>query len=864
MGCCVQPAGKAVIMKDGKVGKKDFREKYDTGKKLGEGTFGMVFECTDKVTKATYAVKMLEHQSTWWGNMSRSTAVQWEMFAQEFEMLRTMNHPNVIKMVDTFADNHFLYFVMDKYENSLIGAVLPCLQKGKKSMPNACLGEITAQMCRSIVYLHGMNIVHRDVKADNYLVDGNTFKGRQFKVVLTDLSTARHLEDGVFLKEMLGTMQYWAPEIVARYYTHKVDCWAIGVILWCMLTMKFPFNTVQETYTKKLTMRADKMTAEQFDLVQNLLEKNPAKRFSAQQALEHQFVADSILKHKQMCEKKGASQDDEGDTTTGADDKGDDGALGFGDAKKAVDQEAKDRRQRNLKEAQEAYNRGEGGGQNFDDFVKGEQAKENSADAEGDLVAKDKQRRGEAKTYSWWSITRCKQKDVKDVNTSCDVFGKIDEEDPASEQTGDIALTEPSSVEDLRTELKHFKVDTSNFGSGQAKSLENLLHELQSLECRLMLRNKKVIRVVDLLLLRLRTPNGKILIEESQTFKDGRSREVKRLPGVMRQAGGSGVETARSEIDRLLANELGTTSEVIKVNLQLFDPTQEITSKVESSQSYPGLESVYRKTFFEAVVNTKADKGKLQKLGLMDEKSFTTNISPDGTTSSWQYYTDDQIKKSSIDVSAKKKSLAEFEGFTPLSMDWTVETMTSTLAKHGVDTKKFGQGGARSIKELVDETKTGETRLYSKGSEIRRYLDILIVKIRRTDSGTDSYLIETGHSFGKGQSVSKNAFPATKIRPYEDKLWAVRRLLGEVDIPYASSKIQFGPRRTETSQSPSYPGLTTVYLKQVVEVTLSEINVADLTGADLGAARWFAHGHVDNDKVRKQASLFQKEKKGNQ
>merc|ERR1712094_62567 len=128
-------------------------------------------------------------------------------------MLRRMEHPNVIRLWDVFADTHFLYFVMDKYENSLIAAVLPCLQQGKSSLPNCCIGEITKQMLDSIIYLHDQNIVHRDVKADNYLVDGNTFKATVFRVVLTDLSTARHLEDGVFLKEMLGTMQYWAPEI---------------------------------------------------------------------------------------------------------------------------------------------------------------------------------------------------------------------------------------------------------------------------------------------------------------------------------------------------------------------------------------------------------------------------------------------------------------------------------------------------------------------------------------------------------------------------------------------------------------------------------------------------------------------------
>jgi len=184
---------------------------------------------------------------------------------------------------------------------------------------------------------------------------------------------------------------------------------------------------------------------------------------------------------------------------------------------------------------------------------------------------------------------------------------------------------------------------------------------------------------------------------------------------------------------------------------------------------------------------------------------------------------------------------------------WTEDSIKNQLRKHNIDINKFGTGKARSIKDLAQETGTGETRLYSNGKEMRRYLDILVVKIKNNDA----YLIETGHNFGSGQSRSTNQFPATKVRPFEDKVWAVRRLLGEVDIPYASSKIMFGPRRIETQESPSYPGIITVYLKQVVEVTLSEIDVENLVGDDMGTAKWFAHSK-QQPSTKRAPSGFQK------
>lgn len=87
------------------------------------------------------------------------------------------------------------------------------------------------------------------------------------------------------------------------------------------------------------------------------------------------------------------------------------------------------------------------------------------------------------------------------------------------------------------------------------------------------------------------------------------------------------------------------------------------------------------------------------------------------------------------------------------------------------------------------------------------------------------------------------------MRPFEDKVWAVRRLLGEVDIPYSSSKIIFGPRRVEKQESPSYPGVITVYLKQVVEVQLMEIDVANLGGTDMGKDKWFISKPVAKTKA---------------
>merc|ERR1719390_294167 len=98
----------------------------------------------------------------------------------------------------------------------------------------------------------------------------------------------------------------------------------------------------------------------------------------------------------------------------------------------------------------------------------------------------------------------------------------------------------------------------------------------------------------------------------------------------MRQAGGSGLDRAKAEIRRLLKSELGTTPDVVQVQLR-GSQQQEQTSYKQDSQSYPGLTTVYRKTLFDATVNMNSKGDDLSKLGLPAEEKFGTTAA-DGTS----------------------------------------------------------------------------------------------------------------------------------------------------------------------------------------------------------------------------------------
>jgi myosin-light-chain kinase len=849
MGCCasgLQPKGKVVLMKEG--GNQDFRDVYTVSTRLGSGAFGTVYECVKKKGDSTvYAVKMMEHQSSWWGRLSSSQEAQWQTFAQEFQMLKVVSHPRLVRMVGVFVDEDFVYFVMDKYETSLIQAVLPMLKKSTRGIAPELLAEVTKQMLESIAYLHSNKILHRDVKADNYLVDGTEFKGRDFKVVLTDMSTARYLEDGVFLKDIVGTREYWAPELITRSYAHQVDVWAVGVCFWCMMTAKFPFATMQDRFKKSLK-KTDRMSSEQFNLVSAMLHKVYKDRVTAAAALENAWIIRECKKHKASIVGQRLSDEVVDASSSSALDDVVEG-QGFGqtrqqsiesqDGDPEVDQK---RFNKKMKAAAARHAQGHKSALPMDEKL--EQAQK------GDAKTASNQRPGESRAYEWWSMERCSSKQVPDCRTRCSRLATAVLDNSIRMESGDTVVGEPASIEWLENVFKTFNLDTSSWGKGQAKTLSHLKNEMQLHECSLLLRGDKLLRMVDLIVVRIQSKDGKTLVEASQTFSDGRERQVQRFPAVMCRAKGKGRESAKAEIIRLLQYEMNSTPDILKLDFE-GDLLSELVTERTESQSYPGLDSIYRKFFFTAQVNENAKPALLNGVGLPSYSPFQTSLQ-DGTRVKWEWWDAHKCQQQGLPVKQLDSVLnSDFEGYRQIpGSSWQEESLIQLLNKHKVQTKLFGVGDARSLSQLVAEVNSGETQLFEKPDspgDLRRYLEILIVRIR---SSSGECLVETGHTFGGGQMRKRNLFPATKLRPFEDAIWAVRRLLAELDIPFSSAKTTFGPRRTEISNSPSYPSITTVYLKQVVEVQLEDISLENLDNNDI-AAKWYHTQPAPQQPVRR-------------
>eukprot|EP01122_Echinamoeba_exundans_P009424 TRINITY_DN3333_c0_g1_i2.p2 TRINITY_DN3333_c0_g1~~TRINITY_DN3333_c0_g1_i2.p2 ORF type:complete len:264 (-),score=51.78 TRINITY_DN3333_c0_g1_i2:59-850(-) len=198
-------------------------------------------------------------------------------------------------------------------------------------MPEDAARTMFKQILSAVEYLHSKSIVHRDLKPENILLS------RDGTAKLSDFGLARMLDAAAALKTLCGTPQYVAPEIITlgsvgpsnalNGYSHAVDMWSLGVILYIMLSGEPPFDTelnptmslYQQIETGTYDFPADlwdPVSPVAKDLLVHLLEVDPNKRYTVSQALRHPWLtgrAESSVSSQPHAsgDIRGFSQEDE-------------------------------------------------------------------------------------------------------------------------------------------------------------------------------------------------------------------------------------------------------------------------------------------------------------------------------------------------------------------------------------------------------------------------------------------------------------------------------------------------------------------------------------------------------------------------
>ncbi|XP_026576954.1 uncharacterized serine/threonine-protein kinase SgK494 [Pseudonaja textilis] len=191
---------------------------------LSKGAFGTVLKVLDSSQAKVFALKVVPKVEV----LRRDSVRQCK---EEVSIQRQVHHPFLHCLGESWQGKHHL-FIMCSYCSS---GDLFTLWKSSGPLAEGALRLFATELVLVLAYLHNQDIVHRDIKMENILLD------EQGHLKLADFGLSRHLPWGRRAFTICGTLQYMAPEVLSGGpYAHAADWWSLGVLLFAMATGQFP------------------------------------------------------------------------------------------------------------------------------------------------------------------------------------------------------------------------------------------------------------------------------------------------------------------------------------------------------------------------------------------------------------------------------------------------------------------------------------------------------------------------------------------------------------------------------------------------------------------------------------------------
>ncbi|XP_078424344.1 death-associated protein kinase 1 isoform X2 [Cetorhinus maximus] len=263
---------------------------YEIGEDLGSGQFAIVKKCTEKSSGMGFAAKFIKKRRS----KSSRRGVSREDIEREVNILKEIQHPNIITLRDVYENKTDVILILELVSG---GELFDFLAE-KESLTEEEATEFLKQILNGVHYLHSKSIAHFDLKPENImLLDKKSPKPR---IKLIDFGLAHEMDFGNEFKNIFGTPEFVAPEIVNyEPLGLEADMWSIGVITYILLSGASPFlgDSKQETLANVSAVNYE--FDEEFfkntsglakDFIRKLLVKDPKKRMTIQDSLQHPWI----------------------------------------------------------------------------------------------------------------------------------------------------------------------------------------------------------------------------------------------------------------------------------------------------------------------------------------------------------------------------------------------------------------------------------------------------------------------------------------------------------------------------------------------------------------------------------------------
>lgn len=249
---------------------------------LGKGASCEVSHVVRKEDKIHFAMKQMERDDKW----------NPILFAQEVDLLTSLDHPNILRYRDCYMDNKNFYVCTEL----CTGGELFDKIKSVKKFTEKDAAKILRTIIDAMAHCHAKNIVHRDLKPENIVYRTE----KQEDLVIIDFGDAKKIKDETTYEDFVGTAFYLAPECTRNrtgWELKASDMWTIGVIAYVLMTGRPPFygrgnkEILKKIVRCKLTFPSNvKLSGEALSFITSLIKKETSERLTAEEALKHRFL----------------------------------------------------------------------------------------------------------------------------------------------------------------------------------------------------------------------------------------------------------------------------------------------------------------------------------------------------------------------------------------------------------------------------------------------------------------------------------------------------------------------------------------------------------------------------------------------
>ena len=246
---------------------------YSYGKTLGSGYFGKVHMAVHRLSGEKVAIKTLRKK--------QYESVKMEFPPREISVLKSLDHPYINKLYDLVVLDDRIHLILEFIEGKDLCEIVEVA-----ALPENLCRKIFIQVCLAIEYMHEHQIVHRDIKLENIIID------KTGTTKLIDMGFGNFIaHKNHLLRTFCGSPDYAAPELFMGkpYLGPPVDCWSLGVLLFVILAGVLPFKDSQRVISCQYQCPPI-IPDGPVDLIKKLLVFDPEERFTIKNILAHPWI----------------------------------------------------------------------------------------------------------------------------------------------------------------------------------------------------------------------------------------------------------------------------------------------------------------------------------------------------------------------------------------------------------------------------------------------------------------------------------------------------------------------------------------------------------------------------------------------